>query len=67
MSSTVVEDEARYGPLLNVDSLCETEAKFVFSNPRNYPYVLKVRLRATRFWSPATFLSFRIVADDHCS
>ena len=67
MPLTTVQDLARYGPLLNVASLSEPEATFVLSNPRNFPYLIKVRLRVTRFWSPATFLIVRVVADDQCS
>ena len=67
MPLTTVQDLARYGPLLNVASLSEPEATFVLSNPRNFPYLIKVRLRVSRFSSPATFLIVRVVADDHCS
>ena len=67
MPLTTVQDLARYGPLLNVASLSEPEATFVLSNPRNFPYLMKVQLRVSRFYSPATFLTVRVVIDDHSS
>ena len=56
-----------YGPALNAAELDESGAEYILSNPRNFPYVAKVRNIHLRFPVSWHILIIHVDADEPCA